>query len=123
MPGNKSPLPGWDPYLQRFWRDVHQSLVVYTRDSLRGQLPPELRVRAEERVFLETSDLMASAHKFIPDVSVLQRRNQDGGRVATLSGEILVAEPVRISIQTEPVTEGYIEIRDASSGGRLITTI
>jgi hypothetical protein len=30
----KSPFPGMDPYLEQFWRDVHASLIIYSRDQL-----------------------------------------------------------------------------------------
>ena|SRR5947209_5900130 len=47
-----SPFSGMDPYLEQFWRDVHASLVIYLRDQLQGRLPPDLRARVEERVFV-----------------------------------------------------------------------
>ena len=42
-----SPFPGMDPYLERFWRDVHAGLIIYARDQLQDELPGDLRARAE----------------------------------------------------------------------------
>src|SRR5438093_5157102 len=80
----QSPFPGMDPYLERHWGDVHHSLITYARDQLREVLPKDLRARVEERVFVESPDIV----------------------------EI-----------DDPATEGYIEIIDASSGGRVVTVI
>ena len=122
MTREKSLLPGWDPYVLRYWRDVHQSLVVYTRDDLRAQLPSELRARVEERVVLEAEDWGMEKQSYVPDVAITEwPRSGGGGGTALALRE--VAEPYRIIIPAEPITEGYIEIRDLSSGGRLVTTI
>jgi len=42
-----------DPYLEGHWRDVHHRLVTYACDQIQTRLPPDLRARVEERVFLE----------------------------------------------------------------------
>ena len=67
---SKSPFPGMDPYLERFWRDVHHRLVTYSCDQLQSQLPPELRARMEERVFV-TGDEGLIGHR-VPDVHVVE---------------------------------------------------
>ncbi len=56
-----SPFPGMDPYLERYWRDVHSRLVVYICDSLQESLPPPLRARVEERVFVEDPSAFETA--------------------------------------------------------------
>ena len=121
MAREKSPLPGWDPYVQRYWRDVHHRLITYTSDQLRRQLPEELRARIEERVVLEAGD-WEDSQAYLPDVSVIEwpRGKTNGGALAV---EDAVAEPLTIRRLPEPLTESYIEIRDVSSGGRLVTTI
>jgi len=123
MTRNKSPFPGWDPYLQRFWRDAHHRLITYSCDALRGQLPADLRARIEERVVLETSDWPEAMRVYAPDVFVVERPTPITNRAASGIGGAAVVEPLKLSIQAEPLTEGYIEIRDASSGGRVVTTI
>ena len=44
----KSPFPGMDPYLERYWGDIHTSLIVYARNQLNAQLPDDLQARVEE---------------------------------------------------------------------------
>lgn len=123
MTRSKSPFPGWDPYLQRFWRDVHHRLITYSCDALRGQLPSDLRARIEERVVLEAADWPEAAHVYVPDVFVVERPAPSPGGAPSVVGSAVVTEPLKLSIQAEPLTEGYIEIRDVSSGGRVVTTI
>jgi hypothetical protein len=45
-----------DPDLEAFWGDVHTSLVTYARDQLRGQMPPDLKVRVEEHVSIQAEN-------------------------------------------------------------------
>src|SRR5438270_6323881 len=82
-----SPFPGMDPYLERFWGDVHTSLITYACDQLQEQLPPGLIARMQERIYLETP-----------------------------------AGPGRSTLD-EPVTETYLEILEARSGHRVITSL
>ena len=49
---DRSPFPGIDPYLERHWRDVHGSLVIYARDALNEQLGGELVARCDERLVI-----------------------------------------------------------------------
>lgn len=116
----KSPFPGMDPYLEQHWRDIHASLVIYTRDQLQEQLPGDLFAQVEERVFLESDEL--SRRSMYPDVRIVE---YPGGGLAS-SGEetgLGVAEPVLIHYGDEPVTETYVEIIDASTGQRVITVV
>ncbi len=46
-----SPFPGMDPYLESHWRDVHHSLITYTRAE-QGLAP---RRAAEEETQTEAS--------------------------------------------------------------------
>ena len=64
-------FPGMDPYLEAHWRDVHASLIIYTRDALRGLLPQSLRARVEERVLLATAAGFGESWLF-PDVRVVE---------------------------------------------------
>lgn len=120
MPG---PFPGMDPWLEQHWGDVHTRLVTYCSDRLQGNLPRDLRARVEERVFLEWEEEGEWAGRHVvPDVRVVEypRSGPDrGGGVA-----VLERSPVlRIKPFDEPGTERFIEIRDFSTGGRLITVV
>ena len=116
----KSPFPGMDPYLQHHWRDVHTSLVIYARDQLQGRLPTDLVARVEERVYLEKEG--EPDRSFYPDVRVVERRKHEGTAETSLD-DVALAEPVIVKFRNEPITERYIEILDASSGKRVVTTI
>lgn len=113
-----SPFPGMDPYLEKHWGDVHHRLVTYAADRLQPKLPHGLRARLEERVYVE-SDAPRSIY---PDVRVVEHRQiqlpsrNDRGAVA-------VDEPIVISLADEAATQGYIEIIDVRSGGRVVTVL
>src|SRR6185503_4565345 len=96
-----SPFPGMDPYLEAHWRDVHASLIIYARDALQPALPGWLRVRAEERVLLET-----------PAPRVMQTRPDTS---------VALMEPLLVEVELERATEGYLEIVDRASGNRIVT--
>lgn len=109
-----------DPYLEAHWRDVHASLVIYSRDAIQRQLPDPLRARVEERVLLESDDGFDRA-SFNPDVRIFER--QPGRRNGTKSATALMSEPVLVPGQYEPLREGYIEIIDPSTGNRVVTVV
>jgi hypothetical protein len=120
-PPMASPFPGMDPYLEQFWGDVHQSLVTYARDQLQSVLPGDLRARVEERVFVESPE--GQERSIYPDIRVVERgRKSKGGKPPAQSG-VAVAEPLRIRLPDEPVTQGYIEIIDLTTGRRVVTVI
>jgi hypothetical protein len=109
-----------NPYLEMFWGDVHTSLVTYARDQLQERLPDALRARAQERVFVEASQEMVRSVE--PDVHVYQRPGQAGQGVAV--AEAQVSEPLAVlEVPLAEVTENYLEIIDARSGGRVVTMI
>ena len=122
----KSPFPGMDPYLETHWGDIHQRMVLYAADQLQTQLPPDLRARVEERVFLQSRDEILRS--LVPDVRVSERvvpvqaiSTQYDSAVA-----IETARPVTIEFREaehETLTESFLEIREAGSGGRVVTTI
>jgi hypothetical protein len=80
----RSPFPGMDPYLERHWRDVHGSLVIYARDALNEQLGGELVARCDERLVAVAEPLVVE----VPDEPVTERfvniiDPSTGGRVVT----------------------------------------
>ncbi len=118
-----SPFPGMDPWLEQHWGDVHTRLVTYCSDHLQGALPRDLRARVEERVFLEWEEESESTgRQVVPDVRIVEYPRSGPAR----TGAVAVLEPkpvMRIKPFDEPTTERFIEIRDFSTGGRLITVI
>jgi hypothetical protein len=109
-----------DPYLEAHWRDVHSSLVIYIRDALNDHLPLELRARVEERVVLERPEGIGNG--LFPDVRVIER-GPPREHAPPASAAVATVEPLIVPAQSEPITEGFIEIIDASSGNMVITVI
>lgn len=114
-----SPFPGMDPYLERHWRDVHLALIAEARRHLNQTLPNDLVARSDERVYIETDDGLA--RQFAPDVRIIERHAVPGGPVAR-AGAAVVATPVLLGLDSEPIRERYVEIREAD-GGRVVTAI
>jgi Protein of unknown function (DUF4058) len=129
----KSPFPGMDPYLERHWGDVHQSVVTYIRDWLQTRLPTDLRARMQERIYIDLPDPQRA--EYYPDVRVVERPRslQAAGPTTAVAepptateaenGDLLPAKPLLIHLDIEPVTEGYVEIIDVKSGHRVVTAI
>lgn len=122
----KSPFPGMDPYLESHWGDIHQRMVLYAADQLQGQLPLDLRARVEERVLLQSRDEILRT--LVPDVQISERVVPVRSISTQYDGSIVIetARPVTIEFREaehETVTESFLEIREAGSGGRVVTTI
>lgn len=121
---SKSPFPGMDPYLERHWRDVHHSLVIYARDQLQPRLPASLRALAEERVFVEAEGIPIQARN--PDTFVVEYPHRGGGAAIVTEADILAPteiEPLFIRVRSGPVVEIFLEIRDRESNNRVVTII
>ena len=117
----KSPFPGMDPYLEQHWRDVHSSLIIYARDQIQPDLPGSLFARVEERVYVESGE--GPERSMYPDLRVVEHGRRGAAAAVAVQGEVDVAEPYILHVGDETVTETYIEIRDASSGNRVITVV
>jgi hypothetical protein len=111
-----SPFQGMDPYLECHWGDVHTSLVTYARDQLNKVLPRDLRARVEERILLGTPD---DERPVVPDVRILAHAT---GRKTAGKAGVTTGEPLIVALD-EPLTERFIEIRDASQGHRVVSVI
>lgn len=116
----ESPFPGMDPYLEAYWPEVHQRLVIYSGDTLQFELPEPLRVRVQQRVFVESEE--SEYRAVYPDVHVVERGRPPAGSGPPESG-IAVDVPLQVRLDNEPVTQSYIEIVDAASGNRVVTVI
>jgi hypothetical protein len=114
-----SPFPGMDPYLERHWGDIHQALIAYARDAIRDQLPGDLRARLGERIYVEAPE---DVKQYYPDIRVVEHPRPRRDDAPEPAGRA-IAEPIIIEMIVEPIHEGYIEIIDASSGGRVVTSI
>ena len=110
-----------DPYLERYWGDVHHGLIQYTRDALQPRLPNDLRARVEERVFVESEP--ERIRQVVPDGHVSRVYHAGASSPSVLKeGGGAVAEPLVFELSNPPVTQGYIEIRERG-GGKVVTVI
>jgi hypothetical protein len=108
-----------DPWLERFWLDVHATFIVAARNQLQIQLGPGLVARIQERVYVELEP--RQRRRFNPDLHVTEDRpaiRQTGSR-----GGSAVAEPFIVHLDQPELREPFIEIRDERSGGQVITVV
>ncbi len=123
----RSPFPGMDPYLEERWRDVHHRFLTYACDDLQGHLPDQLRARLEERVFVEPDE--GPGRGIYPDVRVVEyppragTAGTPGSETSESEAGVAVIDSILIHGESEPATEGYIEIIDIGSGNRVVTVI
>jgi hypothetical protein len=116
----KSPFPGMDPYLERYWGDIHTSFIVYARNQLNEQLPDDLQARVEESLAVEIDDRMSRT--LYPDVQVVEQPSEFS-TAGPSTAVAAVAEPCVLWLEDEPRTERHVEIVDVSDGGRVVTAI
>ena len=112
-----SPFPGMDPYLEAHWRDVHTRVMTYICDQIQDQLPSDLVARVEESVSVDMED---GARLIAPDVSVVE--DFEHAAMGIQSESIAVAEPLLV-LEEVPQTARHVQIRDVSSGERVVTAI
>jgi hypothetical protein len=116
----RSPFPGMDPYLERYWRDVHHALCTYGRDALQPQVRPKLVARLDEQLLVE-DDEQDEAPYIVPDVRIEQSR---GGPVLAAGAVVAEAEPLVIRYtKSEPQNQGFVTITDPTDGNRMVTVI
>lgn len=109
-----------DPWLERYWNDVHHTIIQDLADQLSESLPNDLYVSVEERVYVVEPDSGHRRH-IVPDVAVVRSaRTASGGSAGAVVG---LAEPIRIKMPDEPATEGFIQIREMREGNPLVTAI
>jgi hypothetical protein len=117
----KSPFPGMDPYLEAHWLDVHPRLIVAAARHLQRQLGEGMVARIEERLIVE--DPLGPSRPIGPDVRVVEVGAPPAKPVRATIGAAAVAEPVVLHLEVEPVRQRYLEIRDLSTGGRVVSVI
>jgi len=106
-----------DPYLERYWGDIHTRLVMYAADALQEQLPRDLLARVEENVSLDSEDDFRSA---APDVEIVEQSRPAAGAPTTVTGGL--AEPIVVPVY-ETRTDRHVLIYEAATGNRVVTAI
>jgi len=120
----RSPFPGMDPYLERYWGDIHTRLMVYASNQLNAQLPDDLQARVEESAGVEIEN--RRARTVYPDVRVVEEPDRPWAVHETVAVAVTagtVAEPYVVLLEDEPRTQRHLEIVDATDGGRVVTAI
>lgn len=115
-----SPFPGMDPYLERHWGDVHSSIITFSKVALQRQLGGGLVARSEERIYIDDEEALRRQAR-IPDVRVVENGISD--IPVRANGAVALAEPVVLAVDSDPVTERFVQIIDATDGGRVVTVI
>src|SRR5207249_11650062 len=108
--GMKNPFPGMNPWLEEYWRDVHASLLVYARDQLNAELPPDLHARVDERLAVQADE--EKPHTYLPDVAIIQPWDRPAGPVLGEAGStVAAAEPIVVDFGKEVLR--HVEIVDS----------
>jgi hypothetical protein len=119
----KSPFPVMDPYLERYWGDVHAKLLVYACDQIQEQLPTELQARVEETVRVAAD---GDKQWLVPDVLVVEEPAAVDYAVpaaTTAAVPPAAAKPWRISIPPLPRRQRHVVIVDPTDGDRVVTAV
>jgi hypothetical protein len=117
-----NPFPGMNPWLEEHWPGVHTRLIAYLADAIAAKLPDDLSSMPEEGVSISADDC-DEPHTFRADVAVKETW-QDGVAPAWSpddDAELEARAAIPTIVQAAPMTERWVEIREA--GGRLITVI
>ena len=118
----RSPFPGMDPWLERYWSDIHHRLITTFADQIQDQLPRGLYASIEVTVYI--SDEEDNQGKMIPDVGVFNPDSNGAGNTRSASqSNIAVATPYRIKLPAGPIEEGHVVIRSLEDHDRLVTVI
>jgi len=117
-----SPFPGMDPWLESpaLFPDLHNTLIAQFREALNATLPRPYYAAIGTRLYIDESD-----RRIEPDVDVLitggrPKRSPEGGGTAVL---LQKATPFRVRIVSDPIRAWALEIHQAGSGDRLVTSV
>lgn len=121
MTAPTNPFPGMNPWLEQRWGDVHTRLISYTADMLQERLPDALRARMQERVFIASGE---EPHRAVyPDVHLYERRDRAPSPGGATPAGAAVAQPMVVHVSEGEMTQSYLEIIDARTGGQVVTRI
>ena len=117
-----SPFPGMDPWLEapELFPDLHQTLISKFRDAVNVSLPRPYYAVIGTRLYIDESD-----RRVEPDVDIFIT----GGRrktTASGSGTAVLEEkatPYLVRIVSDPIRAWALEIYQAGSGDRLVTSV
>src|SRR2546430_12849193 len=103
----KSPFPGMDPYLERYWLGVHGLLIAQAAVQLNQVLPDQLVATIEERVAIGADDDEMLRY-YAPDIRV---NTPDDNLVdSAMEDGAVITAPYRLVSVIDPVRERFIQI-------------
>jgi len=116
-----NPFPGMNPWLEEHWPGVHALLIANMCQVIGRKLPEDLSARPEEGVSI-SAEGCDKPHEFRADI-VARESWREGVAPAwnARNDELESRAAIPTIVQTPPMTERWIEIREAA--GRLITII
>jgi Protein of unknown function (DUF4058) len=111
----RSPFPGIDPFLeaQGRWRDLHASLITYSRDALNEVLSENYVAQIDEQIRLVSPDAVVGV--LYPDVLVGREPRGRSAPIDAPHGSALTLEPFTVPLMKgdlEEVRDTWIEIRN-----------
>jgi len=109
-----------DPFLERYWGDVHATLIGYVRDDIAPQLADGLAARIEENVRIDDSEGRLQ-RTIRPDAFVSSRYPSSTGSTSGSSAAVL-DEPTYLEPLDDELIERSLNIIDLA-GDRVITAI
>jgi hypothetical protein len=117
-----------DPYLESpaIWPDFHDALAGEIRGTLNATLPRPYYARLEMRPEIGIVEPGGPAPRPVPDIAVVRhpgRPADRGGAVVLDRARAEVTESLDVEILFEPIRHPFVEIRDPTSGHKLITLI
>ena len=117
-----SPFPGMDPWLEapELFPDLHQRLIAYLSEAVTASLPRPYYTAIGTRLYIDESD-----RRVEPDVDILitggrRKPTTSGGGTAVLEEK---ATPYLVRIVSDPIRAWALEIHQAGSGDRLVTSV
>jgi len=120
MVSTQNPFPGMNPYLEKWWPDVHTTLIAYIKDEIAASLPRGLVARAEERINIDSFPYEGDHYRSDVAVSELWKAGVPPAWTPESEGGAAVAEPEILVLLSNEV-ERWLEIR--SVNGKVVTCI
>ncbi len=112
-----------DPYLERYWDDVHVRLCTHISGTLQPDLPKGLRARAAQHIRLETPvEEPGPGQRFEGD-TVLVATGPAAGKLARGRAGLATVEPVVFERISALERERWVQIIDTANGDRVVTVI
>jgi hypothetical protein len=119
-----SPFPGMDPYLERYWDDVHLSLCGEIRTDPNPALPKGLRARAGQNIWMDEVDEHGRRDRTHPvEGDTVVVATGPATAVATRRASLSTVEPVVVPVIQPVHQERWVQIIDVSDGNRVVTVI